>query len=97
MSYSLHPGAERDLLEAARFYQREGGARLADRFLNEFERVAAVLVGSPDIGTPTDDARRVHPLQGFPYSVIYRPMADHIRVLVVRHQHRDPGHGESRR
>ena len=97
MSYSLHRGAELDLLEAARFYQKEGGSKLADRFLREFERVADLLVRYPGIGTPTDEVRRIHPLQDFPYSVIYRPTNDHIRVLVVRGQLRDPQHGELRR
>lgn len=97
MMYSLHKGAELDLLEAASFYRREGGARLADRFLNEFERVAQLLVEFPGIGTPADDLRRVHPLHDFPYSVIYREINGHIRVLVVRGHLRDPVHGESRR
>lgn len=97
MSYSLHRGAELDLLDAARFYRREGGAKLAARFLKEFERVAELLVEFPTIGTPTDEARRMHPFQDFPYSVIYRSTPGHIRVLVVRHQHRDPEHGGSRR
>ena len=96
MSYSLHRGAELDLLEAARFYRKEGGAKLADRFLEEFERVANLLVAFPDIGTPTDNGRRLHPLQGFPYSIFYRPTDKHIRVLVVRSQLRDPQHGELR-
>ncbi len=97
MTYSLHRGAEVDLLEAARFYRQEGGAKLANRFLNEFERVAKLLVEFPGIGTPADDLRRVHPLQDFPYSVIYRENGGHIRVLVVRGHFRDPEHGESRR
>ena len=97
MSYSLHRGAELDLLEAARFYRKEGGAKLADRFLSEFERVADLLVKYPGIGTPADEVRRIHPLQDFPYSVIYRLTDDHIRVLVVRAQLRDPQHGELRR
>jgi plasmid stabilization system protein ParE len=97
VSYTLHRGAEHDLLEAARFYRREGGAKLANRFLKEFERVVGLLVQFPEIGTPADGARRVHPLAEFPYSVIYRPTADDIRILVVRHQHRDPEYGESRR
>jgi plasmid stabilization system protein ParE len=97
VSYSLHRGAELDLLEAARFYRREGGAKLADRFLKEFERVVDLLVRFPGIGTPADEVRRVHPLQDFPYSVIYRPTDGHIRVLVVRGQRRDPEHGELRR
>jgi len=36
-------------------------------------------------------------LAGFPYSIIYRQIDMGIRVLVLRHQHRDPEHGEQRR
>lgn len=97
MSYSLHRGAELDLLEVARFYRREGGARLAGRFLDEFERAAEVIVRFPGIGTPTDDIRRVYPLTGFPYSIIYREVGGQVRILVVRAQRRDPAHGEARR
>ena len=96
MTYTLHKGAERDLLEAATFYRREGGAKLAGRFLEEFERVATLLVEFPGIGTPADDLRRVHPMQDFPYSVIYREISGQIRVLVVRAHFRDPEHGEAR-
>ena len=45
MSYTLHRGAELDLAEAARFYRKEGGARLSRRFLDEFERVAELVQG----------------------------------------------------
>lgn len=97
MTYSLHRGAERDLREAVDFYAREGGARLANRFLDEFERVAELLVEFPALGTPTDGLRRAHPLHGFPYSVIYRELGGQIRILVVRAHLRDPSHGERRR
>lgn len=97
MSYSLHRAAELDLIEAARFYRREGGAKLANRFLDEFERVVQLLVAYPGLGTPTADRRRAHPLQDFPYSVIDREQDAHIRILVVRAHHRDPDHGEARR
>ena len=96
MTYSLHREAELDILEAARFYRQEGGTKLANRFLDEFERVAKLLIEFPGIGTPADDLRRVHPMQGFPYSVIYRENGGHIRVLVVRGHLRDPEHGELR-
>jgi plasmid stabilization system protein ParE len=98
VTYTLHRGAEADLLETARFYRHEGGAKLASRFLNEFERIAALLEQYPGLGTPTSDGRRVHPLRDFPYSVIYRAIdPNQIRVLVVRGQRRDPLHGEDRR
>ena len=96
MTYSLHRGAELDLLEAAQFYRREGGAKLAGRFLDEFHRVVNLLVEFPRLGTPTDEVRRVHILQDFPYSVIYRGDAKGIRILIVRSQYRDPEYGESR-
>jgi plasmid stabilization system protein ParE len=97
MTWSLHREAERDLLEAARFYRREGGAKLANRFLDEFERIAKLLVQFQGIGTPVDELRRVHSLRDFPYSVIYRVSDGHIRVLVIRGHLRDPGHGDLRR
>lgn len=102
MTYSLHRGAELDLLEAAQFYRREGGVMLANRFLSEFERVVELLLEYPGIGTPADELRRVHPLHEFPYSVIYREIDDRLRdgrlrILVVRAHHRDPDHGELRR
>jgi plasmid stabilization system protein ParE len=97
VSYSLHRGAELDLLEAASFYRQEGGRKLAGRFLDEFGRVASLIAEFPGIGTPTDEARRIHTLQDFPYSVIYREEVQGVRILVVRSQYRDPDYGESRR
>lgn len=97
MNCTLHRGAEADLLEAARFYRREGGPKLAGRFLDEFDRVVQLLLRYPGIGSPTRGHRRVHPMRGFPYSVIYREFeAGNIRVLVVQAQRRDPSHGEER-
>jgi len=54
VNFTLHPGAAEDLAQAARFYRREGGRALAARFLDEFERVAALLHRSPEHG----DSRR---------------------------------------
>ena len=96
MTFSLHRDAELDLLEAARFYRQEGGPKLAKRFLDEFNRVVTLLVEFPGLGTPADETRRVHILQDFPYSVIYREDEEGIRILVVRSQYRDPEYGESR-
>ena len=97
MTYTLHNGAADDLAEAARFYRREGSRALAARFLDEFERIANLLVEHPGIGTPTEDQRSWFPLSGFPYSVIYRETETGVRILVLRHQNRDPEYGEQRR
>ena len=97
MSRSIHRLAAQDLADAVRFYKKEAGAGLARRFLDEFERVARLLEQYPGLGTPTNDGRQTHPLTDFPYSVIYRAGDNGIRILVVRHQNRDPAYGESRR
>jgi plasmid stabilization system protein ParE len=97
LSYKLHRDAEVDLVDAVRFYRREAGRAVANRFLDEFERVAELLVSNPNLGTTTGDQRRGFPLHGFPYSIIYRAVEGGMRILVVRHQHRDPEYGERRR
>ena len=97
MSRSIHRFAAEDLAEAVRFYKREAGTGLARRFLAEFERVANLLELHPGLGTSTNEGRQIHPLTDFPYSVIYRSEGEGIRILVVRHQNRDPEHGEGRR
>ena len=96
MSYTLHRGAEKDLAEAFQFYRSEAGNGLARRFLDEFERVIKLLEKYPDVGKPTREDRRSFPLTGFPYSIIYRYVGAEIRVLVIRHQHQSPEHGEQR-
>jgi plasmid stabilization system protein ParE len=58
MTYSLHPGAEHDIANALDFYKEQAGLVVAERFLEEFERVAKLLVEYPDLGTPsTQEAR----------------------------------------
>jgi plasmid stabilization system protein ParE len=97
LSFTLHPGAASDLAQAARFCRQEGGRALAARFIDEFERVAALLAANPALGMTTEEERRWFPLHGFPYSVIYCPQRQGIHILVLRHQHRNPEHGAARR
>lgn len=97
MTYSLHPGAEQDIADALDFYVEQAGLPVAQRFLVEFERVAKLLVAHPGLGTLSSRGRRVFPLRVFPYAVVYRCLEPGIRIIVVRHQHRRPGHGGARR
>lgn len=97
MTYSLHPGAEHDIANALDFYREQAGLVVAERFLEEFERVSKLLVEFPDLGTPTTRGRRTFPLKVFPYSVVYRNLESGIRILIVRHQHRKPSFAGGRR
>jgi len=97
VSRSVHRLAAEELAAAFRFYRREAGVGIAQRFLDEFERIAQLVEHQPALGTPAGDGRRSYPLHDFPYSVIYTSDPSGLRILVVRHQHRDPAHGERRR
>lgn len=96
MTYTLHPSAENDIADALDFYAEQAGVVVARRFLEEFERVAALLVVHPEVGTPSSKGRRVFPLRVFPYSVVYRGFDDGVGIIVVRHQSRRPGYGNMR-
>lgn len=96
MSVTLHPGAERDLIEAVAFYEAEASPALASRFVAEFERVVKLLLASPGLGTARARGRRGFPMAGFPYTVVYREVPKGILVLVVKHDRRRPGFGSSR-
>ena len=96
MKVTLHPGAERDVDEAAAFYEREGSPVLAARFVAEFKRLSRLLVAHPGIGSPRSKGRRGFSMSVFPYTVIYRADADEIKILVVKHDSKHPRFGSTR-
>ncbi|MDO9102417.1 MAG: type II toxin-antitoxin system RelE/ParE family toxin [Candidatus Nitrotoga sp.] len=53
MTYSVHPGAEHDIANALDFYSEHAGPVVAERFLEEFERIAKLLVKHQGLGIPT--------------------------------------------
>lgn len=96
MKVTLHPGAERDVDEAAAFYEREGSPVLAARFVAEFKRLSRLLVAHPGIGSPRSKGRRGISMSVFPYTVIYRADAHEIKILVVKHDSKHPRFGSTR-
>jgi plasmid stabilization system protein ParE len=50
----------------------------------------------PDIGSPRANGRRGFAMRVFPYTVVYRVIADDIRILVVKHDRKRPGFGGRR-
>lgn len=96
MKVTLHPAAEQDIHEAAVFYEREGSALVAARFVAEFKRLATLLAEHPDIGSPRSNGRRGFAMSVFPYTVVYRVDGEEIKILVVKHDSRRPGFGGRR-
>jgi len=96
MKVSIHPGAEQDIEDAAAFYEREGSAILAARFIAEFKRLSKLLLEHPEIGSPRSGGRRGFPMSVFPYTVIYRAGTSEIRIMVVKHDRKRHGYGSAR-
>jgi toxin ParE1/3/4 len=90
------PAANHDLLIAFRYYAREAGLRVADRFFADAEAAFARLASMPGLGTryephePLYADLRYLPLSRFrDYLVFYRPLPDGIEVFRVLHGARD--------
>lgn len=88
--------ARRDLVEAYRYYAREGGVAVADRFLAAAEATFARLAGLPGLGTRYEHGHAVMgELRYFPLArfrkqlAFYRPIAGGIEVVRVLHGARD--------
>jgi toxin ParE1/3/4 len=90
------PAANRDLVGIYRYYAREAGLRVADRFFAEAEATFTRLASMPGIGTryepdePLYAGLRYFPVSRFRvYLVFYRPLPGGIEVLRVLHGARD--------
>ena len=91
----FHPAVRDEIDDAHDWYeQRQPG--LGRAFLDEVERVLAVIAANPaQYGFAADDIREGL-LTRFPYAVYYRELPDRIRVLAVYHTARNPSGWQSR-
>lgn len=96
MTYWLHPAAEDELTDAAVYYAEHASRRVADTFLTEFERVAALVSRTQQLGAPLAEGLRVHPFRRFPYAVVYREADSGPQIYAVPHYKREPGYWQSR-
>ncbi len=91
----FHPVAEREALEAARWYGQHDAAT-AERFLWALDR-AVELIGEAPERWPTylHGTRRVL-LVRYPFNLVYRIQSATVLVVAVAHQRRLPGYWRSR-
>ncbi len=93
----VHPLAERDLIDAWRWYEQQLPA-LGDQLIAAVGRAIERAARWPDAGTPAlvDDGvvveRRIAP-DGFPYAIRYRTIDDRLVAMVIYHQRRHPNFG----
>lgn len=97
MSYWLHEEAEAELGDAAVYYAEHASRSIAEAFLEEFERVAALLGTNQLLGTRKEEGMRVYPFRRFPYSLVYREDGGAgLQIYAVAHHNREPGYWGAR-
>jgi plasmid stabilization system protein ParE len=95
IAYRFHPEAAEEFEETAAFYEARVTG-LGASFVREVDRTIGAVRRHPDSGTPLGNRVRSAPIQGFPYSVIYRRVADHLLILALSHHRRRPGYWRNR-
>lgn len=88
---SFHDLAERELNDAAQYYERESSG-LEAAFLAEVERSAGAITRHPHAGAPLASGIRRRILRRFPYALLYRVTTDSIRILAVMSLRRRPAY-----
>jgi toxin ParE1/3/4 len=89
MTVQFHPLAERELNDAAQFYEGQATA-LGARFLNEIDRLLKLLAAYPEVGPFRARPVRTVRARRFPYSLVYQLVGDRLVVLAVAHHRRKP-------
>jgi len=95
LSVRIRPAAQRDIDDAARWYesQRPGlGASFLDEFLAAAARISETPLAYPEVRR---SARRAM-LHRFPFGIFYRVTEDAAVVVAVMHSSRDPHRWTSR-
>jgi plasmid stabilization system protein ParE len=89
MRVIFSPEARREFEESERYYNRQA-PRLGDAFRAEI-KLALPRIRAWPLSCPIErgDIRRLT-LSRFPYKLLYSVESEHIYVIAVAHQHRDP-------
>ena len=95
-SVSFHEMAERELNEAAQYYEAEVGG-LGSAFLSEVEYSIDRIKEYPDASPAVLKLIRKKALRRFPYSVLYSVLGERIRILAIASQKRRPFYWRARR
>ena len=92
----FHDRAEEELNEAASYYAsaRPG---LGEAFVAEVHRAVEALLATPLGGAVLEGNVRRWLVKRFPYSVLYRILDDHVRILAIAHQKRRSYYWRKRR
>jgi plasmid stabilization system protein ParE len=91
----FHPLAERELIEAARFYESRA-ANLGGDFLREVEHTLAQIVATPEAGSLMSGTIRRRLVRRFPFAILYQAGIENVSVIALMHLRRRPGYWKRR-
>lgn len=89
MQVSFNPLAERELNDAAQYYELES-AGLGASFLAEAEHTCGRIIAHPEAAPVVLGTIRRRLLRRFPYALLYRLQGDTVRILAVMNLKRRP-------
>ncbi len=86
-----------DIESAMDYYVREAGNQIATEFYDEFRRCRWLIANYPQAyPTVREDIRRIN-FRRFPYHMLYQVVDEgDVKVLVVKHDRRNPDFGLDR-
>ncbi|MGQ0835171.1 MAG: type II toxin-antitoxin system RelE/ParE family toxin [Gammaproteobacteria bacterium] len=96
MNVAFLPAAERELREAARYYEARAPG-LGSELIVELERICSVIAERNEIGPRLDAKHRKVALRRFPFALIYRVDLDALLIVALAHKRRKPGYWRSRK
>ncbi len=96
MELIIHPEAAKDAREIAAKYAGISG-ELVNRFWNELDSAIEGISTFPERHHYDPSGLRRSNLVKFPYHVLFEQHLDCIRIIVIRHHHRNPSFGLGRR
>lgn len=89
MNGSFHRLAERELNDAAQYYELESQG-LGASFLQEVDRCLRLIDEHPEAGAILRGAVRRRLLRRFPYAILYKTGSVGVRVLAIMNLKRRP-------
>ena len=95
MHLIYHPEAEAEIIEAAKYYDRQVSG-LGGQFLEAIDGAVAATLDAPERWRRVDgEIRRSLPGR-FPFGIYYRTEGEVLRILAVKHHRRHPDYWRRR-
>lgn len=95
MSLILHPEAEAEMIDSARYYERQVPG-LGKDFLAAVDAAFDDITVHPDRWRILEEDVRRYLMPRFPFGILYQVRTEHVQVVAVAHLSRHPDYWKDR-